>query len=92
VRRIAGGRRVVLVPMARLDISASMVREKFCAGLDVSGLVPEAVRGRMLADPDLFRDCWNIIISDGGIMVGHIVMWKLKETAEGRSAAENGRS
>lgn len=22
-------------------------------------------------------------------MVGHIVMWKLKETAEGRSAAEN---
>lgn len=24
-------------------------------------------------------------------MVGHIVMWKLKESAEGRSAAENGR-
>ncbi len=24
-------------------------------------------------------------------MVGHIVMWKLKETAEGRSAAENGK-
>lgn len=25
-------------------------------------------------------------------MVGHIVMWKLKETAEGRSAAENART
>ena len=24
-------------------------------------------------------------------MVGHIVMWKLKESAEGRSAAENGQ-
>ena len=24
-------------------------------------------------------------------MVGHIVMWKLKENAEGRSAAENGK-
>jgi heme-degrading monooxygenase HmoA len=24
-------------------------------------------------------------------MVGHIVMWKLKETAEGRSAAENAK-
>lgn len=59
VRRIAGGRRIVLAPMARLDISASMVRKKFCAGLEISGLVPEAVRGRMLADPHLFKDCWN---------------------------------
>ncbi|MGE4442437.1 MAG: nicotinate-nicotinamide nucleotide adenylyltransferase [Desulfomicrobium sp.] len=59
-RRITGGRRIVLVPMARLDVSASMVREKFCAGLETSGLVPEAVRGRMLADPHLFTDCWNV--------------------------------
>ncbi len=59
VRRIAGGRRVVLVPMARLDISASMVREKFCAGLEIGGLVPEAVRGRMQADPVFFKCCWN---------------------------------
>ncbi|UTF51684.1 nicotinate (nicotinamide) nucleotide adenylyltransferase [Desulfomicrobium sp. ZS1] len=60
VRRIVAGRRVVLVPMARLDISASMVREKFCAGLETSGLVPEAVRGRMLAEPHLFKDRWNV--------------------------------
>ena len=59
IRRIAGGRRIVIAPMARLDISASMVREKFCAGLEISGLVPEAVRGRMLADSHLFTDCWN---------------------------------
>ena len=60
VRRIAGGRRVVLVPMARLDVSASMVREKFCAGLETSGLVPEAVRERMLTEPRIFKDCWNV--------------------------------
>lgn len=60
VRRIAAGRRVVLVPMARLDVSASMVREKFCAGLETSGLVPEVVRGRMLAEPHLFKDRWNV--------------------------------
>jgi len=61
-RRIAGGRRVVLLPMARLDISASMVREKFCAGLETSGLVPEAVRDRMLADAHVFADCWNVLL------------------------------
>jgi nicotinate-nucleotide adenylyltransferase len=60
VRRIAGGRRVVLATMARLDVSASLVREKFCAGLEVSGLVPDAVRQRMLAEPQVFRDCWNL--------------------------------
>jgi nicotinate-nucleotide adenylyltransferase len=60
VRRIAGGRRVVLATMARLDVSASLVREKFCAGLEVSGLVPDAVRERMLAEPHAFRDCWNL--------------------------------
>jgi nicotinate-nucleotide adenylyltransferase len=61
VRRIAGGRRVVLATMARLDVSASLVREKFCAGLEVSGLVPDAVRERMLAEPQVFRDCWNLL-------------------------------
>ena len=58
-RRIAGGRRVVLLSMARLDISASMVREKFCAGLEICGLVPETVRERMLSAPRVFMDCWN---------------------------------
>ena len=60
MRRILGGCRMAYVPMARLDISASMIREKFCADKDVSGLVPEAVRKRMRGEPDLFRDCWNI--------------------------------
>ena len=62
LRRIAGGRLVAFVPMARLDISASMVREKFCVGREVRGLVPEAVRGRMLAAPRQFSDCWNTSI------------------------------
>jgi nicotinate-nucleotide adenylyltransferase len=60
VRRIAGGRRVVLTTMPRLDVSASLVREKFCAKLEVSGLVPDVVRERMLAEPHVFRDCWNL--------------------------------
>ena len=62
LRRIAGGRLVAFVPMDRLDISASMVREKFCAGREVRGLVPEAVRGRMLSAPRQFSDCWNTSI------------------------------
>jgi len=39
------------------------------------------------------RDIINIyfvaILTEGGKMVKHIVMWKFKESAEGRSAAEN---
>lgn len=58
-RRIEHGRRIVLVPMARLDISASMVREKFRAGLETGGLVPDRVRERMLAQRRVFTDCWN---------------------------------
>lgn len=60
VRRIEGGRRVVLTTMARLDVSSSLVRDKFRAGLELSGLVPDAVRARMLAEPHVFRDCWNL--------------------------------
>ncbi len=59
LRRIEGGRRIAFVPMPRLDISASMVRDKFCAGLETSGLVPEAVRRRMREEPRAFLDCWQ---------------------------------
>ena len=59
LRRIAGGRRIAFVAMPRLDISASMVREKFCAGLETCGLVPEAVRRRLGDRPRLFLDCWQ---------------------------------
>jgi nicotinate-nucleotide adenylyltransferase len=59
LRRIEGGCRVAFVSMPRMDISASMVRDKFCSGLETSGLVPEPVRRRMREDPRLFRDCWN---------------------------------
>lgn len=59
LRRIVGGRRIAFVAMPRLDISASMVREKFCAGLETSGLVPEAVRRRLRDRRGLFLDCWQ---------------------------------
>ena len=29
------------------------------------------------------------VANHGGVMIGHIVMWKLKEMAEGKGAAEN---
>lgn len=60
VRRISGGQRVVFLPIPRLDISASLVREKFLQGRDVSALVPEAVRRRMHAEPHLFHHFWTI--------------------------------
>lgn len=59
LRRIKSGRLVAFVTMPRLDISASMVRDKFCSGLETSGLVPEPVRRRMRDDPGLFRSSWN---------------------------------
>lgn len=59
LRRIDGGRLVALVPMPRLDVSASMVRDKFCAGLEIAGLVPEAVRRTMRARPAAFLDRWK---------------------------------
>ncbi|GAB6112424.1 nicotinate-nicotinamide nucleotide adenylyltransferase [Desulfomicrobium salsuginis] len=59
LRRIAGGRLVAFVSMPRQDISASMVRDKFCAGLETSGLVPEAVRRRLRGEPRVFLDCWQ---------------------------------
>lgn len=59
LRRIDGGRLVALVTMPRLDVSASLVREKFCAGLEIAGLVPEAVRRTMRARPAAFLDRWK---------------------------------
>lgn len=59
VRRIEGGQRVVFVTIPRLDISASLVREKFLHGRDVTALVPDAVRRRMRIEPDYFHHFWT---------------------------------
>lgn len=59
-RRIAGGRLVVFVTIPRLDISASLVRERFLQGRDVAALAPEAVRRRMRVEPHLFHHSWTI--------------------------------
>jgi nicotinate-nucleotide adenylyltransferase len=60
VRRIEGGRCVVFLTIPRLDISASLVRERFLQGRDVSALTPEVVRRRMHAEPHLFHHVWTI--------------------------------
>ena len=59
LRRIEGGRSIAFVSMPRLDVSASMVRDKFRAGLETAGLVPEAVRRMMREEPRVFRDSWK---------------------------------
>lgn len=56
---LKGGRRVFFVSVPRIDISASMVRDRFCAGRELSGLVPDVIRQRMMADAILFTACWK---------------------------------
>lgn len=60
-RQVVGGKRVFFVSLPRLDISASLVRDRFQQGRDVAGLVPEAVRRRMLAEPRIFNDYWSLL-------------------------------
>lgn len=59
IRRIAGGRLVVFIAIPRLDISATLVRDKFIRGQDPLALVPDAVRRRMRAEPHLFHHFWT---------------------------------
>lgn len=58
VRRMPSGRRVFLISIPRLEISASLVRERFLAGRELAGLVPQNVRQRMLGD-SAFAACWG---------------------------------
>lgn len=60
VFRLRGGRRIFFVPIPRMDISASLVRKRFCQGREIRGLVPDAVWRRMKAGPDLFRQRWSL--------------------------------
>ena len=62
VRQIQDGQRVIFLTIPRLDISASLIREKFLGGRDISGLVPAAVQQKMQAAPDFFQYFWKEII------------------------------
>lgn len=59
VFRIAGGGRVAFVTAPRLDISSSLVRDKFLHGRELCALVPDRVRQRMLAAARHFADRWS---------------------------------
>lgn len=59
VRCIQGGQHIIFLTIPRLDISASLVREKFFQGRDLSGLVPEAVQRQMRVEPGLFYHFWS---------------------------------
>lgn len=60
VLRIVGGRRVILLTMPRLDVSASLVRERFMLHRDVAGLVPESVGSYLRRNADAVRGYWNM--------------------------------
>ncbi|GAB1409536.1 nicotinate (nicotinamide) nucleotide adenylyltransferase [Desulfovibrionales bacterium] len=59
VLQIPEGGRIALLTMPRLDISASLVRAKFIQGLDIRGLVPEAVYDMLQANRALCLQSWT---------------------------------
>ncbi|MCH5277296.1 MAG: nicotinate-nicotinamide nucleotide adenylyltransferase [Desulfovibrionaceae bacterium] len=56
--RLPGGGVCYFVPAPRLDISSSLVRERWMAGRDIRGLVPDAVRSIMESRRDEIRRIW----------------------------------
>lgn len=56
--RLPGGGVCSFVPVPRLDISSSLVRERWLAGRDIRGLVPDAVLRVMEERRDEIRRVW----------------------------------
>jgi len=60
VLAITGGRRIFFVSIPRIDISATLIRKKFCQNQEVFGLVPENVRQCMLENKSKIQQCWSV--------------------------------
>lgn len=56
---LPGGTRLIYLPLPRLDISASLIRDKWMAGSDISLLVPDAVRNIMRENATTLAACWG---------------------------------
>lgn len=54
-----GDTTVTFLPLPRLDISATLLREKWLRGGDVRLLVPDDVNALLLAHADEIRRCWG---------------------------------
>jgi nicotinate-nucleotide adenylyltransferase len=53
------GARLLYLPLARLDISASLIRSRFTAGLDLRFLIPPACLEGLEAERALVEACWK---------------------------------
>lgn len=56
---LGGGRCITFVPVARLDISASDIRERWRRGARLDHLVPPAVLRALLAQADALATAWR---------------------------------
>lgn len=56
---LGGGRCISFVPVARLDISASEIRERWRRGARLNHLVPDAVLRELLRHEDALAACWH---------------------------------
>lgn len=57
--RLPSGHTIHFLPQPRLDISATLIRERWLAGRDITYLVPRAVRDIMYANKERINCCWN---------------------------------
>jgi nicotinate-nucleotide adenylyltransferase len=57
--RLAAGHEVILLPLPRLEISASLVRHRWLEGRDIRLLVPDAVEAILQTHGDLVTAVWN---------------------------------
>lgn len=56
---LASGGAVHLLPVPRLQISSSMIRERWRCGKSLAGLVPDAVRAQMRQRQEVLDACWK---------------------------------
>lgn len=52
------GGQLLFLPLPRLDISASLIRERWMAGRDIRFLVPDAAEALLRTHRDVVAACW----------------------------------
>jgi nicotinate-nucleotide adenylyltransferase len=57
--RLPGGTHLLYLPLTRLDISASLLRRRFAAGLDIRFLLPQAALECLEAERAAVEACWK---------------------------------
>lgn len=55
---LPGGTRLIYLPLPRLDISSSLLRDKWLAGADLSLLVPDPVLEALKRNSSIVKQCW----------------------------------